>query len=518
MKKLIIFTFIAFLAVVFVHDDACISKPKYGKTLVFGSEEDIVELDTHRGGSRFSKRFKCFYANGIVEMGRNYEIVPSLAQSWELSKDGLQFTFHVRKGVKLHNGRELTAEDIKFNLDRIRDPKNALLGRAYLQDVTAVNVTDRYTVKVNLQKPCGAFLEMLSNPNCFILAPECVNKDGKVTTLIGTGPFQFIEWKPKLHIKVKKFKDYWEKGIPYVDEITIKILTDPVARLNAVLAGDVDITHNLPMSQTIEYKKKPPKNLNILMEPTAGANLIVFNILKPPFNDVRVRKAVAYGINKKELLQAMYQGYGEVINQIFLKGSKWYFDVPDYTQDKEKAKALLKEVHPGGLDCRMVVAAPSAIGIVAAQVIQEQLKEIGFRIVIEIHDMATLYAKMNAGDFEFMSEDFGPMQDPIMVYPYFYTRNSPYKRMVGGGEGYDNPKVKELFDKAGMTSNYEERKKLYTEALRIVLYDDVVNIYLVQSPLMNACAIRSYVKDFQAHPEGWFVYPKGGFAHTWLDK
>ncbi len=518
MKRWMALVFVLYVAMVWMDSDVCIAKPRYGGTLTFGSEEDIVELDTHRGGSRFSRRFKLFYTNGLVEMGRNYEIVPSLAQSWELSKDGLQYTFRLRKGVKFHNGREVTAEDIKFNFERIRDPKNAALGRGYLQDVTSVGAADRYTVKVALSKPCGAFLEILSNPNLFIIAPECVNQEGKVTQLIGTGPFQFLEWKPKLHIKLKKFNGYWEKGIPYVDNLTVKILTDPVARLNAVTAGDVDITHNLPVSQVLDYKKRPPKNIQVLMEPTAGANLIVFNIQKPPFNDARVRRAVGYGINKKELLQAMYQGYGETVNQLFLKGSKWYFDFPDFVQDKEKARALLKEVYPKGLECRMVVAAPSAMGIVAAQVIQEQLKDVGFKIVIEIHDMATLYAKMNAGDFEFMSEDFGPMQDPIMYYPFAYIRNSPYKRMVGGGEGYDNPRVKELFDKAGATSKYEERKALYTEALRTALYDDAVNIFLVQSPLMNACAIRSYTKGFQAHPEGWFVYPKGGLAHTWLEK
>jgi ABC-type transport system substrate-binding protein len=521
MRRSTLFTLV-FLLLVFVIADLSlaqtkpVSKPKYGGTLVFGIEEDIVSPDSHRPTSRSSRRLISFYADGLVGIGNKYEIVPALAQSWEQSKNGLEYTFHLRKGIKFHNGREVTAEDVKFNVERIQDPKTAAAAKSYYDVVDSVKAVDRHTVRFTLKKPSGAFFSILGDPTGGIIAPESVNKDGSITRPIGAGPFEFVEWKPGVHIKFKKNKDYWVKGVPYVDELLVKVLIDPVVRLNALRAGDVDLTHNLPMSEIFEYQKKPPKDFSILMGPTAGAHFISLNLSKPPFNDVRVRKALAYGINKKEMLQAMYQGQGDVVNQLFLKGGPWYFDIPDYVQDKEKAKALLKEVYPNGVDVKLTQANSSLIDMAGAQVLQEQVKDVGFRIDFDVVDMATVYARARSGEFTARMDNFGALPDPHLMYPWFFVHDAPYHRMVGNG--YDNPKVNELLDKAGSSSDYKERKRLYTEAARIILYDDVAMIFTVQSPLTNAFGARTYVKGFQNHPEGWMVYAKGGFPYIWLDK
>jgi peptide/nickel transport system substrate-binding protein len=491
-------------------------QPKSGGTLVFGMEEDIVSADTHRPTSRAARRFIQFYADNLVGITNTYEIVPNLAESWELSRNGLEYTFRLRKGVKFHNGRELTAEDVKFNFERILDPKTAAAAKGYYDMVKSIQVVDRYTVKFIFNKPCGAFLSIVGDTSAGIIARESVKQDGTITNPIGTGPFEFVEWKPGVHIKMKKNKNYWVKGIPYVDELLIRILIDPVARLNALKAGDVDITHNLPVSDILQYQKTPPKDFSILMGPTGGAHFISLNLGKPPFNDVRVRKALAYGINKKEMLQAMYQGYGEVVNQLFVKGGPWYLDIPDYTQDKEKARALLKEVYPNGVDVRLTQANSSLIDLVGAQVVQEQLKDVGFRIDFDVVDMATVYARARAGQFVARMDNFGALPDPHILYPWFFVKDAPYHRMVGNG--YDNPKVNELLEKGGMASDYKERKRLYTEAAKIILFDDVAIIFTIQTPLLNATGLRSYTKGYQLHPDGWMAYPRGGFAYIWLDK
>ncbi len=516
MKKSILSICFCFILAVWAFPNLATSQPKYGGTLVFGIEEEILGVDPHKSASRATRRIIPLYADGLVGITKDYQVSPSLATSWEQSKDRLEYTFHLRKGVKFHNGRELTAEDIKFNVDRIKNPKTAAVAATYFTPIDSVKVVDRYTVKFILNKPNGAFLTMLGDLPTFIIAPECVDKDGKVTQVIGTGPYEFVEWKPNEYIKFKKFKGYWVKGIPYTDEVMVKILLDPVVRLNALRSGDVDLTHNLGLSEVINFQKNPPKGFSIQMSPTGGAHFISMNLSRPPFNDVRVRKALAYGINKKEMLQAMYQGYGEVVNQVFMKGGPWYLDVPDFVQDKAKARALLKEVYPNGVDVRLAQVNSSQIDLVAAQVMQEQLKDVGFRIEFDILDMATVYARARSGEFMARMDNFGPILDPYLYFPRFFIKNASFHRMVGNG--YDNPRVNELLDKAGMASDYKERKKLYTEAARIILYDDVAIIWTVQSPLLNAYGMRDYVKGFQAHPEGWFGYPKGGFPYTWLDK
>ena len=252
------------------------------------------------------------------------------------------------------------------------------------------------------------------------------------------------------------------------------------------------------------------------MGPTGGAHFTSMNLAKPPFNDVRVRKALALGINKKEMLQAMYQGSGEVVNQLFIKGGPWYLDIPDYTQDKAKARALLKEVYPNRVDVRLTQANSSLIDLVGAQIVQEKLKDVGFRIDFDFVDMATVYARARAGQFVARMDNFGALPDPHILYPWFFIKDAPYHQMIGNG--YNNPKVNELLDKAGMASDYKERKKLYTEAAKIILYDDGGFIFTIQTPLLNATGLRSYTKGYQLHPDGWTAYPKGGLAYTWIDK
>jgi ABC-type transport system substrate-binding protein len=516
MKKSIFSICFTIIVAMWVYPSSGISQPKYGGTLVFGIEEDILGVDAHKSASRATRRIVGLYSDGLVGITKDYNVSPSLATSWEQSKNRLEYTFHLRKGVKFHNGRELTAQDIKFNVDRIKDPKTAAIAMTYFTMIDSVKVIDRYSVKFILSKPCGAFLTMFGDPTTFIIAPECVDKDGKVTKVIGTGPYEFVEWKPNEYVKFKKFKDYWVKGIPYTDDLMVKVLLDPVVRLNALKSKDVDLTHNLAMSELIEFKKNPQKDFSIQMNPTGGAHFISMNLSKPPFNDVRVRKALAYGINKKEMLQAMYQGYGEVVNQLFMKGGPWYLDVPDFVQDKERAKALLKEAYPNGVEVRLAQVSSSQIDLVAAQVMQEQLKDVGFKVEFDILDMATVYARARSGEFMARLDNFGPILDPYLFFPRFFIKNASYHRMVGNG--YDNPRVNELLDKAGISSDYNERKKLYTEAARIIFYDDVAIIFTIQSPLINAFGMRNYVKGFQAHPEGWLAYPKGGFPYTWIDK
>jgi ABC-type transport system substrate-binding protein len=348
-----------------------------------------------------------------------------------------------------------------------------------------------------------------------IIARECVKEDGTVTHPIGTGPFEFVEWKTNDYLKVKKFKDYWGKGLPFMDEVILKPVPDAMVRLTGLQAGDLDVVYPLPIEHVANLMKTPQKSYYFLTDSTAGVAFIHFNMSKPPFNDARVRQAVAYGINKQEMMMGIYQGHGEVVNQFVPKASRWHCDVPDMAQNKQKAKALLKEAgYPDGLEVTLTTSNAFPYMYKTAQIAQEQLKEIGMKINLDLSDWPATVKKMVSGDFAFGVAGWAPIvSDLDILYPTIFTPQGGYTFLMG--KAYNNPKLVELIENAGTTLDFKKRKELYTRALETIIQD---------APLVLICfgpgpfGARSYVKGFEAHANGFFVYGGGGLQYTWLDK
>jgi peptide/nickel transport system substrate-binding protein len=510
---------IAFVVVLLAFPGLCMSQePKYGGSLVVGILADIGSIDPNLMRTAIEGRVATLMTDNLVLSNKNNEAHPGLATSWEVSEDLKQWTFHLRKGVKFHNGREMTAEDIKFNFDRIMNPKTGATFRTRLVNVGSVEVVDRYTVKVILTKPSASFIASTifgASTQFTVIAPECVKEDGSVTNPIGTGPFEFVEWKPNEYIKVRKFKDYWVKGIPYLDEVILKPVSDETVRLTALRTGDLDMAYPLPVDEVARLMKKSQKDFYFLTGSTAGVGMIHFNMAKPPFDDLRVRQAVAYGINKDEMMTAIWHGQGEVVNQPVPKTSPWYGDVPDIVQDKKKAKELLVEAgYSKGLEVILTAANSYPYMRITAEIMQAQLKEIGMNIKLDLNDWPTTVKKIVKHEFTFGVSGIGSVVgDPGIIYPAFFSPKGGYSFLTA--KAYDNPRLNELLDKADMDPDFQARKALYTEAMTI-LQNDVPYIFTCFGP--GPWGLRSYVKGFDAQPNALFAYGGGGLKTTWLDK
>jgi peptide/nickel transport system substrate-binding protein len=518
MKKLNLFIFFSLIVISLLFPFLCMSQPKYGGTLTVGIESDIKQIDPHKGVTAIEGRIYTLFADNLVVSSKNNEPYPGLAASWDVSKDAKEWTFRLRKGVKFHNGREMTAEDIKFNMDRAFDPKTASPIRSRFIIVESVKVIDRYTVKFILKKPAGGFLALFfggAAQQTPIIARECVKEDGTVTHPIGTGPFEFVEWKPNDHIRLKKSIHYWGKGLPYLDELILKPVPEETVRLTALRTGDLDVAFPLPIDEVAKLMKKPQKDFYFLQDATAGVYFIHFNVSKPPFNDVRVRQAIAYGINKKEMAEGIFQGYGEVLNQGFPKRSPWYCDVPSIVRDVGKAKALLKEAgYPDGLEVALTTSNTYPYQLIMGEIAQEQLKEIGMKIKLDLNDWPTTIKKMIGGDFHFGIIHWGPIvADPDLLYTTAFTPKNAYSWLTGNA--YNNPPLTELLEQASATLDFNKRKELYTKAVKIII-DDAPWIFTVEGP--GPFGARSHVKGLESHPNGLFAYGGGGFQYTWLDK
>jgi peptide/nickel transport system substrate-binding protein len=410
----------------------------------------------------------------------------------------------------------MTAEDIKWNLERILDPKIKSGLASRLAIIDSVSVMNRYTLKCTLKYSSGAFLAMFygSGLQMQVIAPECVKEDGIVTHPIGTGPFEFVEWKGNDYIKVKKFKDYWGKGMPYLDEVILKPVPDQTVRFTALKTGDLDMTYDLPLEEVTKLMEKPQKGFYFVPGAETSATFIHFNVSKPPFNDVRVRQAVAYGINKKELLMAVYRGYGDVVNQPFYKKSPWYCDVPEIAQDINKAKALLKEAgYPDGLEVKLMTNNGYVEHLITAQVIQGQLKEIGMKIELDMNDWPTQVRKSVTGEYAFGVASWAPIADPDILYPAAFTPKGAYGFLTG--KAYNNSQITEFIEQARAALDFKQRKELYTKAIKIVV-EDAPWIFTTKS--QNPYGIRSHVKGFAPSANNFYVYGGGGLQYTWLDK
>jgi peptide/nickel transport system substrate-binding protein len=254
--------------------------PKAGGTLTIGESADLNNVDPHRGLSKISGKAFSLICEGLVISRLDGSPGPGLAESWDLSEGGKVWTFHLVKGAKWHNGREMSALDIKWNFERMLNKKTRSPLRGRFAIIESMKTIDCYTIQFTLKRPLVSFPALLYSaasaqvPMC---APESVNAEGKINYPIGTGAFEFVEWKQNEYFKVKKNSNYRVKGIPYLDEVVIRFISDETSRLAAVRSGELDWGIDMGVYQVDELAKKPVKGVVIAQDILASMGFIHFN-------------------------------------------------------------------------------------------------------------------------------------------------------------------------------------------------------------------------------------------------
>lgn len=501
---------------VFIVPSLCLGQQKYGGTLRFGVQGDIKVLDPHKGRTQYEGLAYKLFCDNLVDGDKNFKPAPSLAESWAVSSDAKEWTFNLRKNVKFHNGREMTAEDIKYNFDRIRNKKTVAAARSKFVMVDSIQTVDKYTVKFILKQPSAGFLASFygSGIQAPIVAPECVNDDGNITHPIGTGPFEFVEWKANEHLKVKKFKDYWEKGLPYLDEVILMPVVEKTVRLTALRTGELDIVSELSTDVVRDLLKEQQKDL-IIQKCTEGNTwFLSFNCAIPPFNNKKVRQAFAYAINRQELTMGLDRGQSQVVNQYMSRNNPWYMDdVVDGGQNIQKAKTLLKEAgYQNDLDFKLTLSRNYSDGIKVAQILQAQVNKIGMNMELEILDWSAMIKKLVGTKFTAQSMSWNPYSDPEPWYNQNFHPEGANRWF--NGNAYSNPKLTELLEQGGATVDLNERRAIYADVARILI-DDSPWIFLINTSWWYAW--KSHVKGF-VPSVGQYNYAGGGLHYTWLEK
>lgn len=337
-------------------------------------------LDPTMGGAAAAIR-EVTYQNiyqGLTRIDYRGETQPDLAKSWDISPDGLTYTFHLQTGVKFHDGTPMTADDVKFSLDRARAPKSTTAQPQLFASIQSVDVVDPATVKVTLKHPDGDFLYNMGWGDAVIVSPKTAKTDA--TTPIGTGPFKFVDWVKGDHIDLVKNPDYW--GTPAkLDKVTFKFIADPTAATSALLAGDIDAFPEFPAPESLAQIKADPR-FNVLVGSTEGETVMAMNLGHKPLDNILVREAIAHAIDRKAIIDGAQYGYGTPIGTFFPPSNPAYVDLTALSNfDPDKSKELLKQAGVSNLTLTLKLP-PPAYARNSGQIIQQELANVGINVKI----------------------------------------------------------------------------------------------------------------------------------------
>jgi len=417
-------------------------------------------------------------------------IEPDLAESWETSDDNLTFTFHLRKGVKFHNGDEVTAEDVVFSLNRTRNPEECPYSSMF-EPIKEIVAADRHTVKIVLSAPYAPILADLAMFNAAIIPKKYFQEVGGTEKFgrhpMGAGPFKFEYWKPGEEIMFSKFEDYWREGLPKVDELRYIIMPDATARAIAVRGGSIDVAVYVPFNQVESLKAAP--NVKVAIDKIWRHDFVKINCGIKPFDDARVRQALNYALNKQGIIKSVLFGFGEPAPSYM--PPVVYFDrnLQPYPYNPEKAKELLKAAgYGGGFKTSILTTAGEPMMVSIATILQQNLKDIGIDASIEKVEEGTRWDRLIARKYE-LSPDYYTsdiLDDDLLTdFGISYAGNQAYF------SDYKNDRVEELASLGRITLDEKKRAEIYHEIQRIVK-EDAAQIFLTTTP--TGTAMRDNVK------------------------
>ncbi|MFZ5815520.1 MAG: ABC transporter substrate-binding protein [Bacillota bacterium] len=467
--------------------------PKQDVTIRIALNADPPKLDPHQSTALVDRQVFQSLFDKLVDFDKDLNIVPQLAEKWEISPDGLVYTFNLRKGVKFHDGTDFNAEAVKYNFDRMMDKDFPSPRKSEINAVDKVEVVDSHTVKITLKQPFAGFLSILADRAGMIVSPTAAKAAGLdfLNNPVGTGPFKFKDRVKGDSITLVRNEEYWMKGLPKASSIVYKTVTDENVKLVNLQSGQLDIIDTVPSKQVPSLKSD--NRVKLVIHPSLQYQGLWLNTTRPPLDNKLVRQAVEAAIDREALVKVVFGETAAPAYSPFAPGTPADDGVPFPKRDVEKARRLLAESGVGSVTVGLKIS-PSPVNQQIAQVIQQMLGEAGIKVNIEQEEFGQVLDKLAKKNYDMAQVGWSGRPDPDgNIYAFVVTG------MGNNYSGYSNPQVDKLLNDARKPNSMAERKPLYAETMKI-LREELPYIYL-WFPL-NVKGLGPTVQGFEPVPDG----------------
>jgi peptide/nickel transport system substrate-binding protein len=466
-----------------------------GGTLIFNNGSNPSGFDPHIVGAVASWYVLDNIFDRLVRLDpATMEPVPSLAESVDVSDDGLVYTFKLRSGVTFHNGRAMTSADVKYSFERIQNPDVPAVAKGYFLNLTSIETPDDATVVLTYSEPFAPLLLALTRLETAIVPQEEVeNTEQWDVHPVGSGPYKFDSFvKDQAAILVKN-EAYWEEGLPILDRIEHRVIPQSETAIANIRTGDIHVT------------EIPPKDVeSVDSEEGAGVQLLTssfwahlsLNTGVAPFDDVRVRQAIRMAFNRDDIQQLVFFGTGMVSNTMLPDGNPYRAEVEGWGYDPEAAKALLAEAgYADGFSAKLRIVSSTVWHAPAAQIIQAYLSELNIQVEIEAIESTTWFSEVfNNSEFEMSMTSHASKVDPdLSMFDILHSGELGTKNYTQ----FSDPEMDALLEQGRVETDPEKRKQIYADAQKIFVERSG---YIVLNLQQLAWATRDNVQDFTLLP------------------
>jgi len=468
----------------------------------------FTTLDPYDANDTLSQAVSKSFYQGLFGFDKDMKLGNVLAVSYEASPDAKVYTIKLRQGVKFQDGTDFNAAAVKANFDRVTDPANKLKRYNMFNRIDKTEVIDPYTVKITLKAPFSAFINVLAHPSAVMISPTALKKWGKDIAFhpVGTGPFEFVEWKQTDDLKVKKFAGYWKAGYPKIDAIDWKPVVDNNTRAALMQTGEADFAFQIPYEQATVLKSNP--KVDLIDSSSIIERYISLNMNQKPFDNIKVREALNYAINKDALTKVAFSGFATPADGVVPQGVEFAVKQGPWPYDPAKARELLKQAgYPNGFETTLWSAYTYSTAVKVIQFVQQQLAQVGIKAQVQ-----ALEAGQRVSTVESAPD---PLTAPVRMYyagwssstgeadwaltPLLSSVSFPPK-MVNTAY-YKNDNVDSDLKQALETTDHAQKTSLYADAQKRI-WNDAPWIFLVQEKVVYARSKRL---------SGAYVMPDGSF-------
>ena len=473
----------------------------------------FTTLDPYNASDTLSQAVVKSFYEGLFSFDKDMKLVNVLAEGYEASSDGLVYTVKLRQGVKFQNGEDFNAEAVKINYERVMDKKNSLKRYVLFSNIDRIDVVDAHTVKFTLKKPFSAFINQLAHPSGGMICPKELEKWGAQIAFhpCGTGPFVMKDYNPAEVLKVEKNPNYWRAGYPKVDSITFKPVVENSTRVAMLLTGEAQYAFPLPAEQVKQIEKRDAVRVDVT--PSIITRYVEMNMTKKVFQDVRVRQALNYAINKEALVKVAFNGYADPATGVAPMNVDYAVKLGPWPYDPKKARELLKEAgYPNGFRVTLWSGYNHSTAMKIIQFLQQQLAQVGVKADIRA---------LEAGQRTALVESVTPEKSEHQLYYIGWSSStgemdyairpllatSSFTPNDSNDSYYSNKMVDEKLMEALATTDRAKKVELYSD-IQKQIWNDAPWIFLVTEQNIAGAA---------KNLTGFYIQPDASFNFTELE-